>query len=994
MSRSGRFARVLVLLAGVAWGLAPLAARAAAPSGLAGLWNADGNANDLLGRNNGTMVGSVSYVTGQFGQAFGLNGSSSSIRVPATASLPHGNSPRTISAWIYTRPSSWADNVNTVFHAGAIGLPNGSFSLDMRPYPNMEFYTWGAGDLVFNAGVPVEGWVNIAITYDGTTESIYTQGQLRATRSVPGGLNTAVADLDIGRIPPPFAGSGAYFDGLIDEFAIFDRALTTDEVRAVYTGGALTVNHPPVANTDDATTNEDVAIVIPVTGNDTDADHDALAVTGVSTPALGAAVINADGTITYTPNPDANGSDSFTYTIEDGQGAAATGTVAVTINPVNDPPTFALGPEQVVDEDAGPQAVVGWATGISAGPADESGQTVTFVVSTPDQALFAVPPAISPDGTLTYTPAPDANGQTKVSVRLVDDGASASVPLVKKGRPTAAGQVFAITINPVNDPPVLGAVGPQAVLEGQALTFQVTATDIDGPVSLSLSDSPAGATLEDHQDGTGTFSWTPGYDQAGTWTMDLTASDGSLSTTQRLAITVTNATATLTATAGANGSISPAGASTVEYGGTQTYAITAATGFHVADVLVDGASVGAVAGYTFSGVTTGHTIAASFAIDTFNLTATAGANGAIAPAGAAVVNFGGGQTYLITAGIGYHVADVQVDGFSVGALSSWTFAGVAANHTIAAAFAINTYTLTAAAGPGGTVSPAGVTTVPYGGSQSFAVVAALGYRVADILVDGASIIAHRDDHDATDDALTVGDREHGSVAQAAKGDHADGSDSPPTVLTSYLFTNVTANHALSVRFAALTLAERIQSLIRTVQTMASTGGLATGTGASLAAKLHAALEAASSGKTRTAVNELNAFLQLVKAQGGKKLTAAQAGQLTAAAQAIIGSTGAAKPVAEDAFPTSFELGHNYPNPFNPSTAIPYSVTEGTSVRLAVYSLLGQQVRVLVDQYQGPGSYAVAWDGLDAAEVPAASGVYLIRLEAGDQVQIRKMTLAR
>ena len=73
-----------------------------------------------------------------------------------------------------------------------------------------------------------------------------------------------------------------------------------------------------------------------------------------------------------------------------------------------------------------------------------------------------------------------------------------------------------------------------------------------------------------------------------------------------------------------------------DFGSDRTITVTPATGYHVADVVVDGVSVGAVNGYTFTNVTADHTIAATFAIDTFTLTATAGAHGAIDPAGATV----------------------------------------------------------------------------------------------------------------------------------------------------------------------------------------------------------------------------------------------------------------------------------------------------------------------------------------------------------------------
>ena len=122
---------------------------------------------------------------------------------------------------------------------------------------------------------------------------------------------------------------------------------------------------------------------------------------------------------------------------------------------------------------------------------------------------------------------------------------------------------------------------------------------------------------------------------------------------------------------------------------------------------MDGVSVGAVTTYTFTNVTANHTIAASFAIDTHTITAIAGANGTISPSGAVSVNYGANQTFTITPAANYHVADVLVDGVSVGAVTSYTFTNVTANHTIAASFAIDTHTITASAGANGTISPAG-----------------------------------------------------------------------------------------------------------------------------------------------------------------------------------------------------------------------------------------------------------------------------------------------
>lgn len=96
-----------------------------------------------------------------------------------------------------------------------------------------------------------------------------------------------------------------------------------------------------------------------------------------------------------------------------------------------------------------------------------------------------------------------------------------------------------------------------------------------------------------------------------------------------------------------------------------------------------------------------------------------------------------------------------------------------------------------------------------------------------------------------------------------------------------------------------------------------------------------------------------------------------------------------------ALPAEFQLQQNYPNPFNPITTISYRLGAKTRIRLEVYNSLGQIVRTLiVHQQQLAGIYRVQWDGLNETGQPAASGLYLCRLQANDQVQTKKMVLMK
>ena len=146
-------------------------------------------------------------------------------------------------------------------------------------------------------------------------------------------------------------------------------------------------------------------------------------------------------------------------------------------------------------------------------------------------------------------------------------------------------------------------------------------------------------------------------------------------------------TFTITASAGTGGSISPSGLVAVSYGTSKTFTITPNSGYRVANVLVNGTSVGALTTYTFSKVTANRTIAATFAANTYTITASAGTGGSISPSGLVAVSYGTSKTFTIKPNLGYRVANVLVNGTSVGALTTYTFSNVTANRTIAATFA-------------------------------------------------------------------------------------------------------------------------------------------------------------------------------------------------------------------------------------------------------------------------------------------------------------------
>jgi ELWxxDGT repeat protein/VCBS repeat-containing protein len=281
------------------------------------------------------------------------------------------------------------------------------------------------------------------------------------------------------------------------------------------------VNDTPVAQADAFTTDEDVALLGNVlanngAGTDADPDGDALTVdtTSVVGPANGALALNADGSFTYTPDADFNGTDSFTYEVSDGNGGTDQATVTVTVDPVNDAPV-------AQDDDGftmGEDFVLG--SGVLGNDSDADGDALTVnttPVSDPAHGVLA----LDANGTFTYTPDANFNGTDSFIYEVSDGNGGTDQATVT------------ITVVPVNDAPVaqadvfttdedvelLGNVladngaGADADVDGDALTVSTT------PVS-----GPANGTLVLNADGS--FTYTPDADFHGTDSLTYEVSDG------------------------------------------------------------------------------------------------------------------------------------------------------------------------------------------------------------------------------------------------------------------------------------------------------------------------------------------------------------------------------------------------------------------------------------------------------------------------------------
>jgi ribosomal 50S subunit-recycling heat shock protein len=226
---------------------------------------------------------------------------------------------------------------------------------------------------------------------------------------------------------------------------------------------------------------------------------------------------------------------------------------------------------------------------------------------------------------------------------------------------------------------------------------------------------------------------------------------------------------TITVSAGSDGSISPASNQTVAHGSSKAFSFTPNTGYEINQVLVDGVNntTAVSAGdYTFTNVTANHTISVTFKQKQYTITVSAGSGGSISPASNQTVAHGSSKAFSFSPNTGYEINQVLVDGVNnTTAVSSgsYTFSNVTANHTISVTFKQKQYTITVSAGSGGSISPASNQTVAHGSSKAFSFIPNTGYEINQVLVDEVN----------NTQAVSAG---------------------------NYTFTNVTANHSISVNF--------------------------------------------------------------------------------------------------------------------------------------------------------------------------------------------------
>ena len=294
------------------------------------------------------------------------------------------------------------------------------------------------------------------------------------------------------------------------------------------------------------------------------------------------------------------------------------------------------------------------------------------------------------------------------------------------------------------------------------ITYNVTATtDGNGSITANAPNGTLSNTYVVYYGGSALFTVTP---NAGYVFKDLLLDGASVksqvvnNTFSLSAINVAhtlNATFekknTVTATAGQNGSISPAGVSTVSSGGSLTYMFTPATGYQVSAVKVDGTAVATSDSYVFSNLTANHTIDVTFALKTFKVTAAADTASGSTTLSATTVTYGGSVDIVVTPATGYTVTDIKVtpaggtEASVIGKATKtasgtyrYTLTPLQNDYAITPVFAAQSFVMTTSAGTGGTITASNAAPV-YNGSVTFTITPGSGYKLLDVTVDGASV---------------------------------------------------------------------------------------------------------------------------------------------------------------------------------------------------------------------------------------------------------------
>ena len=293
-----------------------------------------------------------------------------------------------------------------------------------------------------------------------------------------------------------------------DSFTFIVNDGTVDSAAATVSITVNPTNDQPTATAQNLNTDEDNALNITLAGNDIDGDGLTFS---VSTGPSNGSISGTPPNITYTPNTNFNGADSFTFVANDGTVDSAAATISITVNPINDQPT-ADAQNTSVDEDD--------SVNITLTGNDIDGDSITFSIDTnpSNGSLSGTPP------NLIYAPDADYNGSDSFTF-IVNDGTVDS-----------AAATVSITVNPTNDQPTANAQNLNTD-EDNALNITLAGNDIDGDgLTFSVSTSPSNGSISGTPPN---ITYTPNANFNGADSFTFVANDGTVdSAAATISITV------------------------------------------------------------------------------------------------------------------------------------------------------------------------------------------------------------------------------------------------------------------------------------------------------------------------------------------------------------------------------------------------------------------------------------------------------------------------